>query len=720
MTKAQQLHKKKKRQTAVSRKPIQRKMKPAQTKADTLQRTIGNQAVGRMLLQRKMTLGPVGDKYEQEADSVAKQVVSKLQAPQTMSASPDSMQRQEEEELQAKSDVQRQEEEEVQMKPLAAISSLQRQEEEELQTKPDLQRQEEEELQAKPVIQRQEEEELQAKPDLQRQEEEEEVQMKPLQRQEEEEVQAKGNPKLSGGQVSSGVETAVSQAKSGGKPLSDDVRQPMEKAFGTDFSGVKIHTDNQANTLNRSLSARAFTTGSDIFFRSGEYNPSTSGGQELLAHELTHVVQQSGGQQIQRTPTDTIQRNDEEDSKGNKPLPHKLESRITKTYDSSGNILSGIDKEKVIKLLKTQSQQVLESIHTLLKFHNKIGKIFSSKKHNTSLYIKRAKILKAMLQMGQDGPTGIDVGAGQSMRTIVTTEHKILTGSGTATAVEGSDGNYTVEMPKSKGKKKVKQTDNKLLSFVNIKRLQIKNIAPGTGAVEYGHWWTEVGTDESYGWWPESSVNYKGTLTGVPGILNRKKPAPTVPSTDPHHQDPADLEFHPMMQTTKTDPIAVKKEVRDKIRDFAKSYSGTWRWTLGGGQNCHTFQEALMKEVGLKKPDESVEYTPVVDPDTGSLIADTISDVEQSEKEEAKQKKLKIPWFRIGNSGGNVVYTWTDRTEVMNDGQIYPGTYVKAVDPELASVPMYESPEDEWTQIETDEGKVWVESKYLEREEGPD
>jgi hypothetical protein len=68
----------------------------------------------------------------------------------------------------------------------------------------------------------------------------------------------------------------------------------MESAFGTNFGGVRIHTDAEANKLNRELSALAFTTGSDIFFRDGQYSPDTSGGRELLAHELTHVVQQSG------------------------------------------------------------------------------------------------------------------------------------------------------------------------------------------------------------------------------------------------------------------------------------------------------------------------------------------------------------------------------------------------------------------------------------------
>jgi len=55
-----------------------------------------------------------------------------------------------------------------------------------------------------------------------------------------------------------------------------------------------VHADAEADALNRSLNARAFTTGTDIFFREGAHNPGSSGGRELLAHELTHVVQQTG------------------------------------------------------------------------------------------------------------------------------------------------------------------------------------------------------------------------------------------------------------------------------------------------------------------------------------------------------------------------------------------------------------------------------------------
>jgi hypothetical protein len=68
----------------------------------------------------------------------------------------------------------------------------------------------------------------------------------------------------------------------------------MESSLGADFSGVRVHTDQRSDSLNRSLSARAFTTGQDIFFRVGSYQPGSSIGRELIAHELTHVVQQNG------------------------------------------------------------------------------------------------------------------------------------------------------------------------------------------------------------------------------------------------------------------------------------------------------------------------------------------------------------------------------------------------------------------------------------------
>jgi hypothetical protein len=107
-----------------------------------------------------------------------------------------------------------------------------------------------------------------------------------------------------GGELSSEWEGELQRAKSGGQPLSPSVKEPMERAFGADFGGVRVHTGAQADGLARSIQAKAFTTGQDVFFRQGAYEPGSRRWEELLAHELTHVVQQRGngmGQQpIQR------------------------------------------------------------------------------------------------------------------------------------------------------------------------------------------------------------------------------------------------------------------------------------------------------------------------------------------------------------------------------------------------------------------------------------
>jgi len=97
-----------------------------------------------------------------------------------------------------------------------------------------------------------------------------------------------------GGELSSEWEGELQRAKSGGQPLSPSVKEPMERAFGADFGGVRVHTGAQADMLARSIQAKAFTTGQDVFFRKSEYAPGSRGGQELIAHELTHVVQQKG------------------------------------------------------------------------------------------------------------------------------------------------------------------------------------------------------------------------------------------------------------------------------------------------------------------------------------------------------------------------------------------------------------------------------------------
>ncbi len=94
--------------------------------------------------------------------------------------------------------------------------------------------------------------------------------------------------------VSPNVEGAIEQERGGGHGLDAGVKRQMESSMGADFGGVRVHTDQRSDSLNRALSARAFTTGQDVFFREGAYQPGSSVGRELIAHELTHVVQQNG------------------------------------------------------------------------------------------------------------------------------------------------------------------------------------------------------------------------------------------------------------------------------------------------------------------------------------------------------------------------------------------------------------------------------------------
>ncbi|MEJ2212092.1 MAG: DUF4157 domain-containing protein, partial [Anaerolineae bacterium] len=74
----------------------------------------------------------------------------------------------------------------------------------------------------------------------------------------------------------------------------------MEPRFGADFGGVRVHTGGDAVQLTQHVQAQAFTHGQDVYFGAGKYNPGTDAGKHLLAHELTHVVQQTGGQKLQR------------------------------------------------------------------------------------------------------------------------------------------------------------------------------------------------------------------------------------------------------------------------------------------------------------------------------------------------------------------------------------------------------------------------------------
>jgi len=133
------------------------------------------------------------------------------------------------------------------------------------------------------------------------------------------------------------------------------------------------------------------------------------------------------------------------------------------------------------------------------------------------------------------------------------------------------------------------------VDFIKLKR---KNISL-KGDDKYGHWWTEILTpskNESFGWWPKYPVGFKETIFGTEGELNGQTSFGGTRTKDPHHGDSAEETFHPKLVVPKTDD-----QIIQDIETFSYAYSGEWRWTLGWGQNCHTFQEQLMNSVGLEE-----------------------------------------------------------------------------------------------------------------------
>jgi hypothetical protein len=216
--------------------------------------------------QAKLTIGRPNDKYEQEADHVADQVM-------TM---PDpTLQRQIEPE---------EEEEALQAKPLAdQITPL-------VQRQEDLPEEEEEEpIQAKfkdgEMIQH-----------MYTECDEETAQRQPME-EEEEELQTKSRTDKTPAFTPS-LESRINSVKGGGQPLDIATRTFFEPRFGRDFGRVRLHTDSRSAETAKSVNSKAFTIGKNVVFGLGQYSPNTSQGKRLMAHELIHVVQQNVGQSL--------------------------------------------------------------------------------------------------------------------------------------------------------------------------------------------------------------------------------------------------------------------------------------------------------------------------------------------------------------------------------------------------------------------------------------
>jgi hypothetical protein len=247
----------------------------------------------RPFVQTKLTIGQPGDKYENEADAMADQVVQRLT--ENENPSPPSF-------LISNSDntLQNSTTNNTTAIDSCTVNSLHHQiqgkcaecEAEEKEQKS----QEEEPLMMKPVFESD-------FPPMQ----EEGFRLRPNEDRISKETLINRSRTASLTSPHENLESRLRSSKGGGTPLPENTRTQMEGAFGADFSGVRVHTDSSSVQMNKELGAHAFAHGSDIYFNAGKFNPNQSNGKRLLAHELTHTLQQKGGarptkEKIQRWP----------------------------------------------------------------------------------------------------------------------------------------------------------------------------------------------------------------------------------------------------------------------------------------------------------------------------------------------------------------------------------------------------------------------------------
>ena len=223
-------------------------------------------AAGNCAIQAKLEIGQPNDKYEKEADAVADRVTKMPNHSLGGPVSP----------IFSNSG--------IQMKCAAcekeeSVQRMAAEEEEKVQMQVE---EEEEQVQMKAE---EEEDKIQMQPE----EEEEKVQMKPA-------VQRSGDGTMHASPAFAGK---LRGRQGLGQALPNPVSRELSHKIGADFSHVHIHTDSHAIQMNQELGAQAFTHGSDIYFNKGKYDPGSSEGKHLLAHELTHVIQQ--GASIQRS-----------------------------------------------------------------------------------------------------------------------------------------------------------------------------------------------------------------------------------------------------------------------------------------------------------------------------------------------------------------------------------------------------------------------------------
>jgi hypothetical protein len=223
------------------------------------------------IFQAKLAVHKPGDKYEKEADSVANAVSN--------GSSPGN----------------------IQKKDISSIQRLSTPAEEEKLGTNDARMQNDKEIQEKPTKQKgkdEKEDEKTVQPKNEAGKDEEKKPKEPEEMNKEEKEKKKSGmvqkkQDVGAGAPSQQLSSKIEASAGKGKSLEPETLGKMNSSFGSDFNDVKIHNDADAENMNKELSAQAFTHGKDIYFNKGKYDPDSKDGEKLIAHELTHVVQQN-------------------------------------------------------------------------------------------------------------------------------------------------------------------------------------------------------------------------------------------------------------------------------------------------------------------------------------------------------------------------------------------------------------------------------------------
>jgi Domain of unknown function (DUF4157) len=247
--------------------------------------------------QAKLSVGQPNDKYEQEADAVANSVVNHRQGNTPV----------------------------VQQKEISSIQRYATPMEDEKFSTNDERMKHDKEIQEKPEVQ---------------------MMCAGCEKEDKEKKGAVQKKADGGGTASPKLSSKIESASGKGKTLPRNTLAEMNNSFGVDFSKVNIHTDSESAQMNKELGAQAFTHGNDIYFNSGKYNSNTAEGKQLLAHELTHVVQQGYApeeKQVQRDLLDDLNPFKEEDESVAGAVADVKEGAQAGAGNNQQNILGGTD-----------------------------------------------------------------------------------------------------------------------------------------------------------------------------------------------------------------------------------------------------------------------------------------------------------------------------------------------------------------------------------------